>query len=488
MIQLVFHLEDLPMKLPSHLWVSRHGVFYIRITRKGVDIKRSLHTREPAIAKALAYKFGAGMGYKEDLLKEILSGDRNISTYIVEKRADGSVRIETDGTEAEHQRAMEAADKTHLLNNNSAPLPAAAPFLAMQDWTLEECIDDYWKEKSEDFAKGTVRTYQSCFNKLIAGLGADTNLSSIDSTTFVNWRITQDKKLSPDTVTRDCGAYKSLFDWAIKRDRYSGVNPIEDAELSKKVRQSRISAHEKPQSPFTKGDLDKIFDTARYANVLKPCAFWMPILALYNGARLNEIASIKLADVSEYSSGKYAIQIRDGKTLASKRIVPIHSDIVNLGFIEYLEDVKSNWPDAELIFPYLKAAGKNGYGNLPGRDFSALKTKLNLGDDKVFHSFRKTLISCLQYNGCSEEHRKLYVGHSEGDAKEDVHTQVYSTAKSNPEAIAQLVFKHLSYDNYLKFKLTIQPYNKNRFNKYLLKMKRKPVAISGLKSKVTLIR
>jgi integrase len=102
----------------------------------------------------------------------------------------------------------------------------------------------------------------------------------------------------------------------------------------------------------------------------------MPIFALYSGARLNEIASIKLADVSEYSSGKYAFQIRDGKTLASKRIVPIHSDIVNLGFIEYLEDVKSNWPDAELIFPYLKAAGKNGLCNLPGRDFSALKKQI----------------------------------------------------------------------------------------------------------------
>jgi hypothetical protein len=46
----------------------------------------------------------------------------------------------------------------------------------------------------------------------MAGLGADTNLSSIDSTAFVNWLITQDKKLSPDTVTRDCGAYKNLFD------------------------------------------------------------------------------------------------------------------------------------------------------------------------------------------------------------------------------------------------------------------------------------
>ena len=474
------------MKLPSHLWVSRHGVFYIRITLKGVDIKRSLYTRDPAIAQALAYKFGAGMGYQEDLLRNLLSGNSEIRTYTVEKRADGSIKIETDGTEAEHQRAMQASDKANQLQNNFAPPPA--PILATQNCSLSECIGDFWKEKSEDFAKGTVRTYQSSFNKLKAGLGADTNFSSIDSTAFVNWRITEDKRLSPKTVSRDCGAYKSLFDWAIKRGRYAGVNPIEDAELSKKVRHSRIAAHEKPQLPFTKDDLDKIFDSTRYDGVDKPCAFWMPILALCTGARLNEIASIKLTDVREYSSGKYAIQIHDGKTLASKRIVPIHSDIVDLGFIEYLDDVKSSWPDAEIIFPHLKAAGKNGYGNLPGRDFSALKTKLNLGDDKVFHSFRKTLISCLQFNGCAVEHRKLYVGHSEGDAKEDVHTQVYSTAKSNPEAIEQLVFKHLNYNNYLKFNLTIKPFVKNRFTKYLLKMKRKSIASNKLQSGYPLIR
>ena len=474
------------MKLPSHLWVSRHGVFYIRITRKGVDIKRSLHTRDPAIAQALAYKFGADMGYQEDLMKEILSGNREISKYIVEKRADGSIKVETDGTEADHQRAQQMVGKINQTNINTTP--STTPILALQNYSLKECIHDFWIEKSEDFSKGTVRTYQSSFNKLKAGLGSDTNIALIDSTAFVNWRVTEDKRLSPKTVSRDCGAYISLFDWAIKRGRYAGANPIEDAQLSKKVRHNRILAHEKPELPFTKDDLEKIFDYKRYETIKKPCAFWMPILALSTGARLNEIASIKLADINEYLDGKYAFLIPDGKTLASKRTVPIHPDIISLGFLEYLEDVKSNWPGAELIFPYLKAAGKNELGNLPGRDFSALKTKLALGADKVFRSFRKTLITCLQFNGCAQEYRKLYVGHSEGDTKEDVHSRIYSTAKSNPAAIEQLVFKHLNYENYLKFKLTIKPYDKNRFNKYLVKMNRKSSASIKLQPKITLIR
>ena len=440
-----------------------------------MDIKRSLYTRDPAIAQAFAYKFGAGMGYQEDLLNKLLSGNSEILTYIFEKRADGSIKIETDGTEADHQRAMQMSDKHDQRSNNSTP-PAAST-IATKNCSLQECIQDFWKEKSDDFSKGTFRTYQSSFNKLKAGLGADTNISSISSTIFVNWRMSEDKRLSPKTVSRDCGAYRILFDWAIDRVRYQGKNPIEDAKLSKKIRHQRITAHEKPHAPFAKGDLDKIFDLNRYSKLKKPCAFWLPILALYNGARLNELASIKLEDIKEYDNGKYAIYIRDGKTLASIRAIPIHPDIIDLGFMQYVADAKSAWPSKKLLFPHLIDDPKNGYGNTPGKDFSEMKIKLGLEGDKVFHSFRHSLISCLQHNGCITENRKLYTGHSEGDPKDDVHTQVYSAGKSSPSTIEKLVFQYLNYKSYLNFNLAIQPYTKSRFNQYLLQLKRKRESI-----------
>ena len=52
------------MLLNSYLVKSRHGIFYLRIQRKGVDKRVSLRNRDPIIAKFSAYRFGMFMSKK----------------------------------------------------------------------------------------------------------------------------------------------------------------------------------------------------------------------------------------------------------------------------------------------------------------------------------------------------------------------------------------------------------------------------------------
>jgi hypothetical protein len=126
-----------------------------------------------------------------------------------------------------------------------------------------------------------------------------------------------------------------------------------------------------------------------------------------------------------------------------------------------------------LLFPYLKYCNKNGYGNQPGKDFGILKNKLGLDKTKVFHSFRKTLITCLEDNNCSPDNRRMFVGHEvEGkgykSSKEDPHLTVYSLGKFNPKTIEKLVFPHLDYDKYIGFKISLPEYKTKQFNRYIL--------------------
>lgn len=49
----------MPAKLASHLMLSRHGIYYLRIERDGIERRRGLRTRDPAQARAAAWRFGA---------------------------------------------------------------------------------------------------------------------------------------------------------------------------------------------------------------------------------------------------------------------------------------------------------------------------------------------------------------------------------------------------------------------------------------------
>ncbi len=87
---MVIHQSDpFYMKLASHLWQSRHGIFYIRYVFDGVEVKRSLRTRSPKFARSLAYKLN-NMNV-DDLIKKLNNGQTLDLTF-----KTGDVEIVTD--------------------------------------------------------------------------------------------------------------------------------------------------------------------------------------------------------------------------------------------------------------------------------------------------------------------------------------------------------------------------------------------------------
>lgn len=92
------------MKLPSRVVKSRHGIYYLRIQRSGIDRRISLRTRDPLTASLAAYKLGATIARMDiDKLKDLTVAD--IKQWTIE--ADG-VKITTVGSAEDHQNALEA--------------------------------------------------------------------------------------------------------------------------------------------------------------------------------------------------------------------------------------------------------------------------------------------------------------------------------------------------------------------------------------------
>ena len=101
------------------------------------------------------------------------------------------------------------------------------------------------------------------------------------------------------------------------------------------------------------------------------------------------------------------------KTQSSRRIVPVHDTLIELGLIEFIELLKKKDSKRERLFQELKYKSGN-YNQNVSRWFNTRYLPL-LGlktDKKNFHSFRHTVSDNLKQNGIEphfvNELRKLY--------------------------------------------------------------------------------
>ena len=182
--------------------------------------------------------------------------------------------------------------------------------------------------------------------------------------------------------------------------------------------------------PFTKDELKKIFDPLTYPRVMDikySYRYWIPLIALYSGMRLNEICQLYLDDI-KVSKGVWYFDISDErkdqhiKNSQSKRLVPIHSKLLELGIIEYankVREVKVNNKHQDRLFYQLNYSVKNHYIQAISQWFGRYLKKIGIDSrSKVFHSFRHTVKPYLRDAGISKEYQNLlcgWIGDDEGE-------------------------------------------------------------------------
>lgn len=157
---------------------------------------------------------------------------------------------------------------------------------------------------------------------------------------------------------------------------------------------------------YTQAELDQIFESATFAAWVGdlPHRFWGPLLALYSGARRNEIGQLYVADITEEKTADeqpvwgFTIAKRFPgqmiKGAASKRFVPLAKPILDAGFLAYVDDVKT--AGHTRLFPHLPNTDGSGFGKQLGRQYIAYLNSLGQKEAGMgLHYFRNTLITRL---------------------------------------------------------------------------------------------
>jgi integrase len=181
---------------------------------------------------------------------------------------------------------------------------------------------------------------------------------------------------------------------------------------------------------FTADEMQAIFADATFLPWAKksPHTWWAPMIGLYTGARVSEVAQLKIADViHEHGMWCFAIQIThddDGgvsqklKGASAVRTIPIAQPLLDAGFLDFLEDARESGHPR--LFPQLKRGTKKGstqdngttYGASLTRLFSAqLKRHHIIEKGLAFHCFRHSLITGLAINKVQKSLIASITGH-----------------------------------------------------------------------------
>jgi integrase len=144
---------------------------------------------------------------------------------------------------------------------------------------------------------------------------------------------------------------------------------------------------------------------------------WPCLIAMFTGARLNEVAQLTPADIYQKDGAVcFDFNDDDGKALkntSSRRIVPIHKRLINLGIQDFIT-TRGNASRGRL-FTSLTYSKQNGYGRNVGRWFNErLLPSLHMKEKGlVFHCLRHTMITRLIQADIPDPIVKALVGHTQ---------------------------------------------------------------------------
>jgi integrase len=207
--------------------------------------------------------------------------------------------------------------------------------------------------------------------------------------------------LSNRTLNRYVSSMASFLAWA--SDRYPSVHKDAFDGHWRKPSSSRKTGW----LPMTDDEILTILGHCDQLPMDDPM-FWLPRIGAYSGMRLNEICSLKVRDVIQ-RDGLTCFNITGAKTEAGDRVMPVHSQVLQSGFLAYLAGL----PRDGLLFPTLTPGGPDS--KLSWRispEFTRLRRRLGITRDRVsFHSLRKSVGTKLEQARVPESEAVQLLGH-----------------------------------------------------------------------------
>jgi len=375
----------------------------------------------------------------------------------------------------------ELKDKSTPVIENFSPEPiqpyqVEQPLNSHQSTPLSKGIENYLSEKGTIRSLSVVEVTYS-LNLMIEDWG-DIPIGSVTREMSTNFKthvrkLPRNRKKNPKyrdkdfhelvqmnvkdtihttTINKHLGYCSSFYEWSVNHG-YANNNPFKGLKLKKDTRPRD------ERDRFSEKDLKKIFQKENYILYTKIEEkryelYWTPLIGVFSGLRLGEITSLYLDNIREIKGShrekRWCFDIlvepertdKHLKTQSSRRIVPVHDTLIELGLIEFIELLKKKDSKRERLYQELKYKSGN-YNQNVSRWFNTRYLPL-LGlktDKKNFHSFRHTVSDHLKQKGIEPHFVNELLGHSSGNIDLDRYGKGY-----NPDIIFNKCVKNIFYE------------------------------------------
>lgn len=295
---------------------------------------------------------------------------------------------------------------------------------------ISKVIRQYVTEKESGWTYKTKLEVVSC-HKLILDILGDVEIKSINRQMVLDFRdklmrlpanmykIYPGKSVSEllakadfepmslNSVNKHLLRLNALLSYAVKEEIIP-TNPAQGLMLTDKRRDDEL------RKAYSADDVKRILDNLP-VDPERSERYWIPLIAMYSGLRLDEICQLYVDDVLMVDN-IWCFSVNDEcdkkvKVESSKRIVPIHPVLLTSGFLSYVENVRiMKQPRLWMALSWRK---EDGYSNGFGKWYRRFNRQYVTQDPKkVFHSFRHTVADCLKQAGVQEVIIEEILGHT----------------------------------------------------------------------------
>jgi integrase len=284
--------------------------------------------------------------------------------------------------------------------------------------TLNLALKEFLESKeSEKISYRSIKKLENRISHFLKWLNKSTfnQVSPRLAMDYRNYLLSLNK--SYKTNVEYIAAIRQFFKWCVLME-YKQNNPFEGLRLGQKP---ATAAHEQ-RSRWSQSDLNTLFSFL-YKSVIEKKSkyaltnYYVSLISLYAGLRTSEACQLKVESIKKVDS-IYIFEINDVdentklKTLNAYRSIPIHSNLINLGLLEYINDRKNI--GKTMIFDDLPTGDYKDWSKPIGSRFYRIFKKIIFTDNKrpTLYGLRHTFIDELQQQEVPEHIVAELSGHT----------------------------------------------------------------------------